>query len=96
MERVYQNEGGIIRENKLLKLNVGFGSTCAQPWKKYPRYKRKEDTAHMQTYLALKSVEGGRGLAGLGRGEGGSASNKGGEGSKLEHGWISLVSIEKL
>ena len=49
----------------------------------------------MHTYLRLEGLEGGGGGTLLGRGEGGGRADEG-EGSKLEHGGISLVSIEKL
>ena len=38
--------------------------------------------------LGLEGLEGGRGSTLLGGGEGGGAGDEGGNGSKLEHGWV--------
>ena len=53
--------------------------------KKYPRYNRKEDTAQMQTYLALEGAESGARGTLLSRGKGSGRADEG-EGGELEHG----------
>merc|ERR1719253_1848836 len=48
----------------------------------------EESERSLGSELALECVEGSGGLAGLGRGEGGGGSHKGGEGSEFHHDWI--------